>query len=317
MSHRNLGWFFLFFWTLPLWAAAPPDGYIEMTAVQKRDWHATRAVETDHIDNLPSLPKVVCKQTLAALGFLYKWYMEETLREPSGFPIDTWRRLFGKAIHSRGVTAPGSIEIRENELGLKPGNYPVTYRFSLANPYVLGVPFSQFRPGLLVIFHRDGEKDLNLFLMPSRGLRGYRLPINPFSVPYTNWLEKPGLVLRTIAAFTFGRVALDPYTQLTDSNLETNFSPDDPETPSRETSARMIFDPESSWIPRYRSTGAFNFMKRFSRMVFPKGEKLFEISSEKEGGPRQAVGSAHIEGPWIASKHGDTWIAEHMGFVLN
>jgi hypothetical protein len=295
-------------------AEAFADGteYVAKSALAKRAWHREMAGATNQANHLPGLVEVTCKQTLALAGFAFPSYLQKTMSSPSGYPTDLWRRLFGKAIHSRGVTSPGTIVIPDDVGGLKAGTYPVTYRFSLANPYIPLIPMAEFRPGLLIMFHRDGEDDLNLLLMPRAGLRGFHFPINPFSISYTHWLDEPGLALRLIAKLTFGRVSQDIYSQFTDDDLRLNFKPSQTNLPSRETRRAFSFRPYPEWQTAYDRTTAFDFRKRFAEMTVGKHSPLFLMSIND-----QKVGEAFIDDSWISSKHGDTWIAQHRGFILD
>jgi hypothetical protein len=293
--------------------ASPPAGYLEKSAEAKRAWHAEQALATQY---RPNKWGAACVQSIALAGALPKAILSRTTSTGSGYADDWWRRTFGKMIHSVGVTAPGEIELTQNLLGLFPGRHPITYRFSLANPFVPYLPGGEFRPGLLVIVHVDGAEDRNLFLMPRAGLRGYREERNPFELIYTHRLDRPGWFLSTVAALTFGRVSSDPFTQFVDGSLGQNYREGEGNLPSRQVSPHIEFYGQSAWRAEYDAAPGKHFWDRFSAMVVrPDSAPMFEIAWVEDGMP-VVVGNARITGKWRSSLHGDGWFAQHKGFIL-
>ena len=191
-----------------VFAFTPPTGYETWSAIAKQSFHANK-VNPKY--KLPWLPVRVCQQTVAAFGFLSDEYLLQTIRGPSGYATEwnSWRRWTGRAIHRDGLVASGMLDLKKALFGLPPDTYRVTYRFSLANPVEFG-----FRPGLLMIIHRDGLPDLNVFLMPQNGLDGFDDPkTNPFR-PLTPWLDDPTkFSIRLLAKATFQRVVGNVFRQ--------------------------------------------------------------------------------------------------------
>ncbi len=305
-------------------AAPVPDWYIAATAQAKANWHEEQNSQHSWGKDMPGLIVSGGCQTVALAGFAFIKFIEKAIKSPSGYPADFWRKLWGKAIHSIGISSTGYLQLDEVLLGLSAGRHPVTYRFSLANPYVPWMPFAAYRPGVQIMIHRDGLPDLELFVMPPDALNGFRVAPNPFGLKYTHWLDKPSMAIQIAAALTFGRVVHDPYTQYLTNNLEGPLYLED--GVSRENSMQLILTPESGWIPRYQGTGRFNpfhptqsfdFRKRFQRLsVRNGGESLFNVYLRDPLGGEHSIGMFYQTGKWNASPHSDMYMHQHNGFIL-
>ncbi len=296
---------FLLFFTFSSQAVVPP-GYHDASPQAKQEWHRKMALQT------PSQPNrwiAACFQVNAMLGAISRNYLSRTVNAPSGYPEDGWRQAFGKAVHNHGVTAPATLELKEPFLGLEPGSHPLTIRFSLATPRL---PLAPYRPGFLVMIHRDGKEDLNLFVMPSKGLNGFRQEHNPFSYVYTNWLEKPGTFIRLLARLTFQRVVADPYTQYLPVQGEptANFSS------TRDNSVQLLLQPSKNLKQAYDTTPAReDFRTRLAGMEVDKdGTPLFQMTTVINGNA-VPIGNIDLLAPWISSYHSDMWFAQHFGFT--
>ncbi len=282
------------------WAAKPPAGYVEMSGVQKREYHAANR----NPNGKPShLAVNVCMSALAGLGMVFSSYSKETLNSPSGLANTAWRKLFGKALHREGVVAPGEVTLKAPLLGLEPGTYPVTYRLSLANPYSTHLPGMWFRPGLLVMFHVDGKEDVNWFTMPQRGLDGFPVDINPFSVDMTHWLDLPDTMLQVISSLTLGRAAADVLTQYIDPPQNQVSG-----TRVREDSKVVFLVPTSEARAAYDGTWGTGFFERMMKMSVAERMPLYELCDEDDA----ILGNAVILDRWLFPSQ--VWFAQHRGF---
>ncbi len=291
-----------------LLAAESPVGYLEMSALEKRAFHASK-VNSGY--RLPMLPIRACSQGVAALGFISKRYIREAIESPSGYAVKGWRKYFGRAIHRDGVKAPGRVELHEPLLGLAAGGHPVTYRYSLANPYNPHIPGMAFRPGLLIMFHQDGKKDVNVFLMPPNGLDGFPTEVNPFRV-LTPWLDKPkSLSVRMLAAATFQRAVGNVFTQFIDPPVNVESETTDRQ---RVGSARLELQPFDYWVDAYSRSQGKNFFDRLRSLEVQKGAiPMFSLIIADKNGTR-TVGRASLSGNWEFPS--DIWFAQHEGFDL-
>jgi len=304
----------IFFVSVSVNAGTLPDGYLSMTAHEKQRWHADEAKRTQY---RPNIVVTSCQQSVALAGFGVKKFLDKTMSGGSGFADGVWRKLFDKPIHSVGVTTSGFLYLDQPFLDFPVAPIPVTIRYSEANPHLPYLPMAEHRPGLLVIFHRDGKKDRNLFLMPPDGLKGFSRRVNPFAITYTNWLNKPGLLLRTAAKLTFERVVSDPYTQYIESDLDENFPYGAPGNPSRATGTRLELQSDLTWMQRYDRTRGWTFWERLMEMGKFELSPMFTLLRDTgESGTPGRIGTLYIDGQWRPSRHGDTWYAEHKGFIL-
>lgn len=299
-----------------LFAAVSPPGYLEMTALEKQRFHFVEGVRRPSGD-LPGIIEIGCGQGVAALNYISADKMLRTFTEPSGYAgADDWiREHFGKGVHSRGPMASGTFVLSEPIMGLEPGEHPVTFRFSLAQPFVL--IFGKYRPGILVIIHRDGLPDMNLVLMPKDALTGYFVPPNPLALDYTHWLDKPWPHLRALGAMTFGRVVEDIYTQhVTDAPLQ-NYARGEQEKPSRQTSKQIIVTPDRYWADQYASRRGNDYRTKFSSLfVEPEQPPFLHATVRDPGGVSRRLGEFYLTSGWMNSIHADEWFAQHLGFLL-
>ena len=166
--HWVLGASFL---TLSAEAGTAPPEYWHMSSAEKRDFHVSQGLEFPHRFGQPGTIRQVCTQGMALMGMVSKAYMTRTIEDRSGYPDDWWRYFFGKAVHTFGPMAPGEITINKPIFDIEPGTYAVTLRYSLANAYLPRVPGGDFRPGLVVIIHRDGDSTAEAPKMTLRKLR--------------------------------------------------------------------------------------------------------------------------------------------------
>ena len=277
-------------------AAVTPAEYKRLTAAEKRAWHVTRGLETPYRLGYPSTVRQLCTQVLAAPALFSRGYMERTVQGESGYPEDLWRRLFGKAVHTFGPMAPGEVRLERPLMGLPAGTYPATLRFSLANTYLPRVPGGEFRPGLVVILHRDGaEADVGIFTMPPSGLTGFSRAPNLFELTYTNFLDRPGEGILKLAAATFGLVAAEPLRQ-------------------RDS---VLLEPEPGWANHYAQTRSFHFGRRLAELQVPEeGAPLFTMYDYSDRTRGAAVGTISQLGRWVNSRHANAWFVKHTGFVL-
>lgn len=310
--------------TPSIFGANSPSQYIPLSAVEKRDFHRERGLDTEmSTDQLSDTWSGGCRQMIAFQTVLSPSQLRKTFVEPSGYASsnssDSVRRNYGKGIHSRGPMAPGEWELKEPLLGLSPGRHPVTYRFSFANPYVPLLPGATARPGFLIIVHRDGLPDMNLFVMPEKGLDGFRADRNPFHPerPYTNYLAKPSLPIRTVAALTFGQVVTDVYTQLVTREPLRNYQVGEPNIPSRDKGVRLELHPDRYWYKEYQDRANSDYRVILREIEVPEeGTRLFNGVWGFENGKRFDLGEMTILGSWLNSNHSDEWFARHEGFIL-
>lgn len=301
-----------------LFAAVPPWDYLPKSALEKRAFHEAQS-ELHAYSRLPGKLTSACA---AALGFgvnLFPWKLADTMLSPSGYADnaqDLFRGNFGKGIHSRGPMASGDLFLLEPILGLEAGVHPVELRFSLANLHIPFVPGAEFRPGFLVIIHRDGLPDMNLVMMPPGGLNGFKRFLNPFEIlAYTHHLDRPRLSVQAMAALTFGRVVLDPFTQFVTDEPLRNYSPGDASTPTRETSKRIDLSPGKFWADSFDGTSG-DIRKRFEEMsAFQLQPRIFNATVTDQEGVRD-LGHIALKTPFRNSVHSDAWFAQHEGFKL-
>ncbi len=307
-------------------AKAPP-GYLALSAQGKQTWQRNASTQTQY----PVLPKpfnVLCRSLVAFPGAFFRSYMNRTLNEESGYPTDSfWRRIFGKAFHPYGMMAPGEVAFTQSMLGLPAGKHPVTFRMSLANAYVRGLPGQMSRPGLLVIFHGGvNQADINLFTMPEDGLIGFAGEVNMFGHPYSNWINAPTGLLKFLANLSFGRVTQDFTTQWIDEEAPQNFS--DPSRVGSRTSGnttQLFLEADPFWQMAYENTDPQGDYRQrlidLAPMISdPLSPATFIIRGvrhiDAEHNEALQVGTARVLAPWIASKHSDRWFAEHAGFLV-
>lgn len=285
---------------VPAHTATPPHGYVEMTAVDKRAWHQKAGQDTPYWLH-PGTVRTACGQGVALLGFVSTRYLKQPFESGSGYADSFWRWLTGKAIHRHGPMAPGEVTLETSILGLPVGTHPVTMRYSLANVFIRGVSAGNFRPGLVVIFHRDGQEDVSLFVMPRNGLDGFATEQNPFSLNYTNALALPSESVQAIARRTFGRAVTDVFNQRI------------------EGATAVELTPHEGWAPLYDATRRGFFHDRLAAIPAPESAKpLFDLLTYdgSDTGARTRIGVVSLTGAWVVSKHADRWYVHHNGFTV-
>ena len=294
--HLVLGASFL---TLSAGAGTAPPEYWHMTSAEKRDFHVSQGLKFPHRFGQPGTIRQVCTQGMAVMGMVSKAYMTRTIEDRSGYPDDWWRYFFGKAVHTFGPMAPGEITINKPIFDIEPGTYAVTLRYSLANAYLPRVPGADFRPGLVVIIHRDGDKeDRGLFTMPPSGLTGFPKPVNPFSISFVNHLEGPGTSTQRLAAATFGRVVTNVYRQVVSPGF-----------------GSVLLKPIGPWQTRYDDAPGYQFGERLAAMQWTDGgEPMFDIYGYDGKAATVEVGSISLLGPFVQSRHANAWFVPHYGF---
>lgn len=299
---RIFGWVLigLVFTSLSVKAGTAPPEYWQMSGPEKRAFHVKQGIATPYRYGPPQTLGMFCTQGMAIMGAVSKRYLRRTIEDGSGYPDDVWRYLFGKAVHTFGPMAPGQIEITKPVFDLQPGTYAATLRFSLANAYVNWLPGADFRPGLMIIIHRDGDQeDRGLFLMPPDGLTGFSKPVNPFLYHLVNHLEIPGRATQTLAAMTFGRVVSNVYRQVVNPDY-----------------GSLLLKPVGRWLQDYEKTwNKSQFGEKLAQIpAGPQPEPMYEIFGYDGNAVSTTVGTLSLTGPFIISRHANAWFVPHKGF---
>lgn len=322
-NRRIVFWVFMIFCVQATFAAVAPPGYVELSAREKRAWHQEQLLAGEYTPGGLFEPVAIgCAQLMGAQVGFSKRQLRKTLTESSGYPAEgsDWiRSTFGKGIHNRGPMAIGEWELLEPIMGLEPGIHPVSFRFSQANLFIRYLPGAEYRPGWVILIHRDGLPDMNLFMMPPNGLDGFSTERNPFSIKlYSHWLNRPGLVISALSAISFGRIIDDPFTQIVTDEPLRNYSANELHIPTRLNSKQITIHPTAPWENAYQSLRSENYRLRFSKLDVGNEHPAIFRSNVYDANSEtwRPLGEFRILSRFINSTHSDRWMAQHQGFVL-